>query len=97
GIEATNSIYVTEVIGPLDLRFANAITGDIRLTVRETAATGEDLTLYQPTGTILVVENAPRTIPHGLINAAGWVLLRVADKVTLGNTAPIATGIADAA
>jgi hypothetical protein len=38
--------------------------------VQDSAAQGEDLVLLQPTGTILVVENAPRTIPHGLIYAA---------------------------
>ena len=99
--EADQSIYLTETLGPLNLRIVQALAGDIRLTVREGAgatSTIEDLNLLQPTGTILVVENAPRTIPHGLINApAGWILLRVGDDVTTGNTAPIATSITDAA
>src|SRR6185503_15631710 len=105
GIEADASIYLTEVIGALDLRLAQALAGGIRLTVQEDTGAGglgnpgvENLNLLQPTGTILVVENAPRTIPHGLINApAGFILLRVGDNITLGNTAPIASSISDPA
>jgi len=97
GVEADQSIYLTEILGALNLRLGQALVGDIRLTVREAAGQGEDLNLLQPTGPILVVENATRTIAHGLINApSGWVLLRAGDNITLGNTAPIATSVADA-
>jgi hypothetical protein len=98
GAEADSSIYLTETEGALNLRLARAIGGDIRLTVREHAGTGDDLNLLQPIGTILVVENMPRPIPHGLVHAlVGFVLLRVGDNITTGDAAPIATDTTDAA
>ncbi len=78
----------------------------IRLTVRDSGAAGEDLNLINPSdtiapaqngGSVLFVENAPRTILHGLVNApSAWILLRAGDNVTLGSSAaPIATGTND--
>ena len=75
----------------------------VRITVLDSSAQGEDLNLIWPSdsvtpaqnnGKILVVENVPRTIPHGLVNAPnGWVNLRAGDNITLGNSAaPIASG-----
>ncbi|HEV8460189.1 MAG TPA: Calx-beta domain-containing protein [Gaiellaceae bacterium] len=75
----------------------------VRITVLDSAFQGEDLNLIWPSdavtpaqnnGKILVVENAPRTIPHGLVNApSGWVDLRAGDNITLGNAAaPTSSG-----
>ena len=73
----------------------------IRITVRDSAVLGEDLDLiwpsaitpFQNNGQILVVENTPQVVPHGIIDApAGWVNLRAGDNITLGGAAaPIAT------
>ena len=73
-----------------------------RLTVRDSGVQGEDLNLIWPsdasrrprtTAQILVVENTPRAVPHGIVDAPnGWVNLRAGDNMTLGNdAAPIAT------
>src|SRR5262249_41810119 len=78
----------------------------IRLTVRDSSVQGEDLTLITPSdtispaqngGSVLFLENAPVTIPHGLVSApTAWILLRAGDNVTLGKSGvPIATGPSD--
>ena len=94
--EATSSVYLTEITGALNLVLARAETADIRLTVRESAAQGEDLNLLYPSTMILVVQNAPRVVAHGLITAAGWDLLRAGDDVNFGSGAPTATSQAAA-
>src|SRR5262249_6726767 len=60
GLRASNSIYVTETAGSMDVVLAEAFDGDIRLTVRESTAQGEDLNLL-PSGSVLFVENQPET------------------------------------
>ncbi|MGH3369916.1 MAG: hypothetical protein ACRDPR_07925, partial [Nocardioidaceae bacterium] len=96
-LEASNSIYVTEIDEELNLLLARALGGNVRLTVRDSAAQGEDLLLVQPTSKYLVVENAPTTVTNGLVNAAGWVLLRVGDNVTLDSTVGFTPAAPDAA
>ena len=44
-LEATESIYLTEVDAHLRLVFAHAVNGDIRITVRESSQHDEDLYL----------------------------------------------------
>ena len=81
GLRATIGIYVTETALKLDLVLAEALTGDIRLTVRESTGQGEDLNLLLG-GSVLFVENAPETVPHGRIQA--WqqsVRLQVGDNI----------------
>ncbi|MGH6643760.1 MAG: hypothetical protein ACRED3_13800, partial [Bradyrhizobium sp.] len=93
GARATGSVYLTETSGDaqvvliqaLGIAGGNAIGGDVRFTVRESAAQGEDLNLLAG-GVVLFLEGAPETMSHGLINAAnGSILLRVGDNV---NTDP---------
>ena len=93
GARATGSVYLTETSGDaqvvliqsLGIAGGNAVGGDVRFTVRESAAQGEDLDLLA-NGYVLFLENAPETMSHGLINAAnGSILLRVGDNV---NTDP---------
>src|SRR5205814_5718992 len=89
-LESSNDIYVTEVDGTLRLVQArtpiNPSTtggGNIHLTVREsTNATSlnENLDLLA-SGSVLFVENAPRSVPNGFIRAGGWVELRVGDDL----------------
>src|SRR5262249_57610969 len=81
GLRASNSIYVTETAGSMDVVLAEAFVGDIRLTVRESTAQGEDLNLF-PNGSVLFVENQPETVPHGRIQAwSGNVRLQLGDNV----------------
>ena len=100
GAEADIGVFLTETVGALNVLLAQALTGNVRLTVRDTNALDENLNLIHPSdsvhaaqndGQILVVENAPQTVPVGLINApatgslnTGWILLRVGDNVTTG-------------
>ncbi len=99
GLEATNNIYLTETAGNLRLVLAHTYTGDIRLTVRESAALGEDFELL-PSGTARFAENnmtapgnhpdAPRVVPRGQIFAEqGSVLLLVGDNVNLHQNSEI--------
>ena len=71
GAEATQDIYVTETNGALNVLLAQALTGNVRLTVREHSGQGDDLNLIHPSDTvhadqnenaILVVENLKRDI-----------------------------------
>ncbi|MBD2198648.1 MULTISPECIES: DUF4347 domain-containing protein [Calothrix] len=64
---ATNNIYITEIVSGLNINSVDAAQGDVRLTVKETAATGEDLLLD---GTAQVTA------------ANGSVILRVGDNIT---------------
>ncbi|MFZ1411071.1 MAG: hypothetical protein WAS07_06420, partial [Micropruina sp.] len=92
GLEASASIYLTETDHFLRLVLAHAEDGNIRLTVRESAAfTDEDLYLIE-TGTVLFTElggpDDPRNIPIGTIFAngvpavaAGNVRLQVGDDI----------------
>ena len=74
GLEASGSIFVTETDSYLRLVLAHAESGNIRLTVRETAAaTDEDLYLIQA-GSVRFSESgpdSPRNVPHGMIFADG--------------------------
>ncbi len=82
GLRADVGIFVTETASKLDLVLAEALTGDIRLTVRESTAQGEDLNLLHD-GSVLFVENAAETVPHGRVQAwLGNVRLQVGDNVT---------------
>ncbi|MFZ0529764.1 MAG: hypothetical protein WAL91_04410, partial [Propionicimonas sp.] len=91
GLEASNSIFVTETDAFLRLVLAKAENGNIRLTVREsTPDTDENLYLIQ-TGSVLFTElggaDNPRNVPNGLIFAngvpglVGNVKLRVGDDI----------------
>ncbi|HEY3484752.1 MAG TPA: hypothetical protein VGK49_05170, partial [Ilumatobacteraceae bacterium] len=71
GLEAAGSIHVTETSGALNVLIAQALNGDVRLSVREHAGQGDDLNLIHPHDTvsatqnehaILLVENAKRDI-----------------------------------
>jgi Ca2+-binding RTX toxin-like protein len=88
GLEAGADIYLTEVNGTLRLVQARtpidpATTGggNIHLTVRESEVANslnENLHLLA-SGSVLFVENAPRTVADGFIRAGGWVELRIGD------------------
>jgi len=54
GLEAADSIYLTETRGTLRLALAEALAGDIRITVRETATTttAADISTGSFTGTV---------------------------------------------
>ncbi len=92
-LEATGDIYLTETDAYLRLVLAHALTGNIRLTVRETSQTDEDLYLIKNGSARFAESNtrapnsdidAPRVIPNGTIFAeSGSVELRVGDDVTL--------------
>jgi len=99
GLEATANIYLTETSGNLRLVLAHAYSGDIRLTVRESTAQGEDFELLHD-GSARFAEDAstlpgndpdaPRLISHGQVFAeAGSVTLRVGDNVTLDSNSEI--------
>jgi hypothetical protein len=72
------TFYLTETDGNLRLVLAHTYTGDIRLTVRDSVAQGEDLVLLH-SGTARFAENnttapgnqpdAPRIVPRGQIFA----------------------------
>ncbi|MGY3658239.1 hypothetical protein [Bradyrhizobium sp. USDA 376] len=98
GARATGSIYLSEalpttaspygnnaevvLLQALGIAGGDAVGGNIRFTVRESAVQGEDLHLLN-TGAVLFLENGPETLVHGLINTPnGSILLRVADNVT---------------
>ncbi len=86
--QATGSIDLAQAPrGPPSAGAANILllqsqTGDIRFTVRSTAALGEDLNLVHA-GSALFAQGTPTAIPFGFINAPnGSILLRVADNMT---------------
>src|SRR6185295_17865498 len=98
-LEAGRHIYLAETAENLRLVFAHSYGGDIRLTVRESAAQGENLDLLA-SGTAHFAESnnrqpgldvdVVRDVPHGQIFAeAGAVLLRVGDNVTLDDNSEI--------
>jgi hypothetical protein len=106
GARATGSIWLTEASDPistnrsaqvvllqaLGLAGGDAIGGDVRFTVRETAALGEDLDLLAG-GSVLFLEKALEPVPHGLINAPqGSILLRVGDNVNTDPNSQILAG-----
>jgi hypothetical protein len=99
GLEATRSIFLTETDGDLRLVLAHTYTGDIRLTVRESADLDEHLELLA-SGSARFAEDdatasgfdpdADRIVPHGQIFAEqGWVRLQVGDDVTLDDNSEI--------
>ncbi len=91
GLEASTSIWLTEVDGTLRLVLAEALGGDVTITVRESADLDEDLDLLHD-GKVWFTENAERTIPRGRIAATGFVLLRVGDDVTSTPNSEIVAG-----
>jgi hypothetical protein len=105
GLEASVDIYLTEVDGTLRLVQARTPVdpgtvggGNIRLTVRESTVAdslNEDLDLLE-TGSVLFVENAPRTVADGFIRAGGWIELHIGDDlVDRANTFVVAGGYID--
>jgi hypothetical protein len=100
GLEATDSIFLTEADANLRLLLAHTYTGDIRLTVRESADLDEVLDLLASGSARFAESNtrlpgndpdASRIVPHGQIFAEqGMVLLRVGDDVTLDDNSEIA-------
>ncbi len=85
GLEASTGIYLTETAGKLRLVLAHAYASDIRLTVNDSTAAGEDLELIR-SGKAFYAEadtTQRRDMAHGMIFAeSGDVLLRVGDDVT---------------
>ncbi|MEE4314510.1 MAG: Calx-beta domain-containing protein [Desulfofustis sp.] len=88
-LEATRNIYLTETDEELRLVLAHTYEGDIRLTVRENSARGENLELID-NGTARFAESntrqsnpdAPRVIDHGQVFAEGGdVTLIVGDNI----------------
>ena len=89
---ATNHIYLTEVDKAARVVLLQALTGDVRFTVRESDVQGEDLNLL-PSGAALFIENAPETVGHGLVNTPqGTVMLRVGDNINTDPNAQILAG-----
>ncbi|MEO6494544.1 MAG: hypothetical protein ABIP99_17070 [Ilumatobacteraceae bacterium] len=98
-LEAGTGIYVTEMNGYLRLVLAHALTGNIRITVRETAALDEDLFLIRNGTANFAEDNTtaptndadhPRVIQNGTVLAeAGSVELRVGDDITLHQNSQI--------
>ncbi len=75
---ANNGIYVTEVAGALVVNSGVSTAGDIRLTVRDSAAAGEDLIV--PVGES--------------ITTTGSISLLAGDNVLIGSSAIIQSGVA---
>ncbi|HEX5279640.1 MAG TPA: hypothetical protein VFW28_06150 [Micropepsaceae bacterium] len=98
---ASNNIFLTETLpttggssfnNDAEVALMQALTGNARFTVRESAAQGEDLNLL-PNGNALFLENAPEAVSHGLINTpTGSILLRVGDDITTNANAQILAG-----
>src|SRR6266566_3993925 len=101
-LQATASIFVNEMPdsavgtpGPLNVILARALNGNVRLTVAETSAQGEDLNLL-PCGTTagraacgyVFAEGQPKdttngAFTRGLIQATnGYALIRAGDNIT---------------
>ncbi|GAB3043216.1 hypothetical protein GCM10027052_26710 [Parafrigoribacterium mesophilum] len=98
-LEAGTGIYLTETDEYLRLVLAHALSGDIRITVRESGAIDEDLFLVRD-GTANFAEDDttapandadhPRVIPNGTVLAeTGSVELRVGDDITLHQNSQI--------
>ena len=83
GLRATDSVYVTETDSTLHLILAQTSTGDVRLTVRESADLDEDLDVIYA-GSVLYVESAPEDVGDASdyeIDSAGWVEVRIGDDL----------------
>ena len=94
GLRASDSIYLTETESTpsedmsdedygLRLVLALTLTGDIRLTVRETSDLDEDLILLED-GFVLFLENVTENVGDSgdyEIESAGWVELRIGDDL----------------
>ena len=92
GMEASTSIFVTETDGTLHLALAEALGGNVRITVRETSPDlDEDLDLLH-SGSVRFVENVLRDVPRGRIAASGSVLLRIGDDMTSTPNSEIRAG-----
>ena len=100
GLQAGDSVYVTEVDSTLHLVLAEADGGDVRVTVRETdpdatpssATLDEDLDLLHD-GAVRFDEGVLQTVPRGRVAALeGYVLLLVGDSVTTSPNSEIRAG-----
>ena len=92
GAEATDNVDLTQVTGNAQVALIEALTGNIRFTVRQNGVAGEDLVLLN-SGSVLFRSNTPETETHGLIDAPlGSVLLRVGGNVTILPNAQIKAG-----
>ncbi|WP_392533892.1 DUF4347 domain-containing protein [Nostoc sp. C117] len=87
GTTTDGNIYLTETNGTLNVLLTESVDGDVRLTVNETSAQGEDLKL------LASGENSVGTsIPNGRIAAAKGVNLRVGDNVSTTDNSEIVAG-----
>ncbi|MBD2516808.1 DUF4347 domain-containing protein [Nostoc sp. FACHB-973] len=85
--KADGNIYLTETAGALNVLSTESTDGEVRLTVNETSAQGEDLKL------LASGQNSVGTsIPKGRIAAAKSVNLRVGDNVTTTDNSEIVAG-----
>jgi hypothetical protein len=106
GLEAQERIHLTETAGALRLLLAHTYCGDIHITVRDSADSGENLELLH-SGTVRFAESnntapgnhpdAPRVVPRGQIFAErGSIRLLVGDDVMLdANSEILAAGSID--
>src|SRR5262249_45760378 len=85
---ASANIYITEFTGALNVLRATAGTGDVRLTVPDTADSGQDLNLLASGNTLVDTS----TTLSGRIWAGGSVLLQVGDNVTTAAGSAIVAG-----
>ena len=93
GAEATDNIDLTQVSGNAQVVLIEALTGDVRFTVRQSGVSGEDLNLLNSAGSVLFLSNTPQAVPNRLIDAPlGSVTLRVGGDVTVGPNAQILAG-----
>ncbi|UZJ27066.1 hypothetical protein RHODO2019_19090 (plasmid) [Rhodococcus antarcticus] len=87
--QADGSVYLTETNGPANVLLALARHGNVRITTPLTTTDGNAILLLH-SGTTLVVENAPQTVPYGLVEAmTGNVTLYSADDVVTDPSAQI--------
>lgn len=92
GARATGSIFLTETDSNADVVLLQSTGGDIRFTVRESADLDEDFNLLH-SGSVLLIQNAPETVPNGFVNTPnGSILLRVGDDVNTNANARIVAG-----
>ncbi len=79
--EASGNIYIVEVSSALNVLAAESTAGSVQLTVRESAASGENLNLL-PNGSKQIAEGSPVTVSKGRIAAFTTILLRAGDNIT---------------
>jgi hypothetical protein len=84
---ADGSIYITETAEWLNVLFVLAVTGNVRLTVPDTAGTDEDLYLLAGGA-----DSHGNAVAKGSVRAAGWIELRVGDDVSTSANSEIVAG-----